>query len=67
MKIEYYKLVKVEYERPKGAIVTQAFHSCNLCGGVISTTGGPGEGVCVKCGDALNSQQLRGCVVWAEE
>jgi hypothetical protein len=59
--VQYYQLEKVTEHQHNGLrIRTAAVLMCALCQHVIDGMGGPGSGVlCVPCGDALKTGQLR--------
>ena len=66
--IEFYELRKVKYDPRQNFIATAATIDCSLCGRNIDGMGGPGDGpICVPCGKALKSGQLRGAVKWTKE
>ena len=62
------KRISIEKPDPENPrIVTAAFRMCLLCGTTISSSGGPGQSLCVPCGDLLRSGQAQGAVVWSDE
>ena len=62
---DYYQLEPRSLRNTGDFLQTAAIMTCNLCGTWIDTMGGPGTGtICGKCGDALMSGQLVGCVIW---
>lgn len=65
--VEFYNLTKVTIEPPKPGefrLSTAALMNCKLCGTCIDGMGGPGEAICVPCGDVLKSGRLVGAVKW---
>ena len=59
-KIEWYELVKKEWEVHPEQFVTAAMWMCSMCGEAISGHSGPGNGtLCVKCGDDIKSGKLK--------
>jgi hypothetical protein len=60
----YYELVRVDVERNEFAFVTAAIMQCLLCGTAISGMGGPGEAICIKCGDVVKRRQAIGAIKW---
>jgi hypothetical protein len=71
MPVVFYKLERVEIPDPKPGefrIQTAAFWDCALCGSLIATIGGPGDGeICIACGDFLKTGRARGAIVREEE
>jgi hypothetical protein len=69
IKYEYYELKRVTVPTPKPgefSIHTQAVMFCLTCGCTISTIDGPGEAVCIACGDAIRNTQAVGCITWSD-
>lgn len=66
----YYKLERVDVPDVKPGefrLVTAAVMPCQTCGRPIDGMGGPGEYVCIPCGDVIKSGQARGAIKWSEE
>lgn len=56
--VEFYELTKVTIQPPKPgefAFATAALTNCKLCGTCIDGMEGPGESICIKCGDELKA------------
>jgi len=63
----YYRLERVDVPDPmpdEFRIVTAAVMSCQTCGRTIDDMGGPGEYVCIPCGDVIKNGQARGAIKW---
>lgn len=65
---EYYRLEKVivaPVMEGDFSFASAAIMSCRLCGCVIDSMGGPGDGqVCKPCGDLVRSGQAVGAIKW---
>lgn len=67
--ISYYELVRVDVPPPKSGdfiFVSAAVMSCLICGRMIDGMGGPGEAICIPCGDVIKSHQAQGAIKWGE-
>lgn len=60
----YYELVRVDVERNEMGFATAAIMSCLLCGKAISGMGGPGEAICIDCGDVVKRHKAIGAIKW---
>ena len=66
-KTGYYELVRVDLPEPdEMSLVTAALLTCCLCGEVIDGMGGPGEFICIRCGDVVKSHRAVGAIKWQE-
>lgn len=62
---EYYRIEKITVLKNPNRLVSAAFHHCALCGGVISSMGGPGDGsICLSCGELLKLGKLSKAVIY---
>jgi len=65
--VSFYKLERVDIEPPKPGefwIATAGVMSCGLCGETIDGMGGPGEYICIRCGDVVKDGHARGAIKW---
>jgi len=61
----YYELRRVDVPKPSpDSFATAAVIHCLLCGKMISGMGGPGEAVCIECGDVVKSHRAVGAIKW---
>ena len=57
----YYVLQRVDFPKPRKdefRFLSAAVMSCLLCKKAITGMGGPGEGICIDCGDLIKSRQV---------
>jgi hypothetical protein len=63
---EYYRLTRVSLPpRDSNSFASAALITCGLCGGMIDSCGGPGDGaICLRCAEVVLSGQARTTIVW---
>ena len=67
--VSYYELKRVDIHPPKPGdfwIMSAAVMSCLLCGTIIDGMGGPGEAICLRCGDVVKTQRAVGAIKWGQ-
>lgn len=67
--VSYYKLVRVDIPPPapnEFRLSTAALMCCRICGRIIDGMGGPGEYVCIPCGDVVMAGKAIGAIKWDE-